>query len=94
MKDEDRKKIEEIMGGLTCPSSFKCAEKGFEHVCKTREAGLSGRKQLFCEDYITQKTCKFAESFGGEERTSVWVLLHVPASLVSFPEVEEVMYRQ
>jgi hypothetical protein len=66
VKDGDRKKIEELMGGMTCPSNFKCAEKGFAHVCKTRTAGLSGRKQLFCEDYVTQKVCKFAESFGGE----------------------------
>jgi hypothetical protein len=66
VKDEDKEKIEEIMGGMTCPSNFKCAEKGFEHVCKTREAGLSGRKQLFCEDYTNQKVCKFADSFRGK----------------------------
>lgn len=66
MKDEDRKKIEELMAGMTCPSNFKCAEKGFEHLCKTREIGLDGRKQLLCdEDREKQKACKFADAFGG-----------------------------
>jgi hypothetical protein len=26
MKEEDRKKIEEIMGEMSCPKSFKCAD--------------------------------------------------------------------
>lgn len=67
MRDEYRKKIEETtMAGKTCSSDFKYTEEGFEHLCKTREIGQDGRKQIICEeDRDKQKACKFADWFGG-----------------------------
>ncbi len=55
--DEVRKTIEEIMGKLQCPGNFKCAESGFEVLCKARRIGM--------EDYLEcleerSSTCKFA----------------------------------
>ncbi len=66
MQDEYRKRIEEMMAGMTCPSNFKSTEKSFEHICKTREIGQDGRKQLLCEENREkQQACKFADWFGG-----------------------------
>ncbi|MBU2622901.1 MAG: hypothetical protein KKD92_11350 [Proteobacteria bacterium] len=39
MKDEDRKKTEEIMAGIQCPKNFKCAESGLDHLCKAEDFG-------------------------------------------------------
>lgn len=40
MKEEDRKKIVEIIDGMHCPKNFKCVENGFELLCKVKECGL------------------------------------------------------
>ncbi|MCP4612415.1 MAG: hypothetical protein GY845_27270 [Planctomycetes bacterium] len=62
MKEEDRKKIEEIMGEMSCPKSFKCAESGFEMLCKAKDKkGLKG--YLDCLDAEASR-CTFAISFG------------------------------
>jgi hypothetical protein len=66
LRDEERKKIEEIIAGRTCPSNFKCTKEGFECLCRTTEVGLGGPKKLLCEeDRETQKTCTFADWYGG-----------------------------
>jgi hypothetical protein len=61
MKDEHKKKIEEIMGAMQCPKDFKCAKKGFGHLCKAKDIGVE--KYLACleED---PSACSFALSFG------------------------------
>jgi hypothetical protein len=61
MKDEDRENIEEIMAGMQCPKNFKCAEGGFEHLCKAKDTGLER-----CLDCLEEKpsACSFAMSFG------------------------------
>ena len=61
MKEEDRKKLEEIMAGMKCPKDFKCAKSGFEQLCKSRDIGL--------ENYLDclegpPSDCSFALSFG------------------------------
>jgi hypothetical protein len=61
MKEEDRKKIEELMGEMSCPHNFKCAESGFERLCKSKDVGLE--EFLVClEDDAW--LCKFAVPFG------------------------------
>ena len=40
MKQEVRKKIQEIMGEMVCPANFKCAEPGFEELCKAKDVGV------------------------------------------------------
>jgi hypothetical protein len=61
MKDEDRKKIEEILAGLQCPKNFKCADGGFERLCKARDIGL--KNYLDCLEG-NPSACSFALSFG------------------------------
>ncbi len=64
MKTEDRKKIEEIMGGIQCSKGFKCAESGFDTVqlCKA-ETFFGVVDYLGCLD-ANPKACSFALSFG------------------------------
>ncbi len=61
MKDEDRKKIEEIMAGMQCPKKFKCAEHGFERLCKAKDIGLESYLGCLEEN---PSSCSFALSFG------------------------------
>ncbi|MFC2027806.1 hypothetical protein ACFLU3_03865 [Chloroflexota bacterium] len=61
MEEEDRKKVEEIMGEMSCPQSFKCEELGSEMLCKAEDHGMEG--YLDClED--NRSRCNFALSFG------------------------------
>ena len=62
MKDGDRKIIEEIMAGMKCPKDFKCAESGFEKLCKAKD--LSLKHYLVCLDETLQE-CPFSLPFGG-----------------------------
>jgi hypothetical protein len=61
MKDEDRKKIEEILDKMVCPKNFKCADSGFENLCKARDIGLE--RYLDCLEG-TPTACLYALSFG------------------------------
>jgi hypothetical protein len=61
MKEEHRKKIQEIIGEMKCPKNFECAEMGFENLCKARDFGLE--RYLEClEKYPGQ--CRFALRYG------------------------------
>ena len=62
MKVVDRKKIEEVMGEIRCPKNFKCAESGFERLCKAEDVGI--REYLVCLEE-TAWSCAFALSFAG-----------------------------
>ena len=46
MKKEIGKKIREIIGKMQCPKDFKCAELGFEGLCKAKY--IWKKKQLVC----------------------------------------------
>jgi hypothetical protein len=61
MKDDDRKKIEEILAGMNCPKNFKCADGGFERLCKAEDKGLDN--YLVCLEG-NPSACSFALSFG------------------------------
>jgi len=39
MKAEDRQKIDELIGRSECPKHFKCAESGFQELCKAVDVG-------------------------------------------------------
>ncbi|MFC2027965.1 hypothetical protein ACFLU3_04695, partial [Chloroflexota bacterium] len=62
MKEEDRKKIEEIMGKMSCPQNYKCTDEGFEKLCKAKD--MKGVKRFIecLED--NPKDCTFTRSFG------------------------------
>jgi hypothetical protein len=57
MKEEYRKKIEEIIDGIRCPDNFKCVEGGFERLCKATECGLE--YHLECLETNRMFPCKF-----------------------------------
>ncbi len=59
--EEVRKAIEEIMGQMECPADFKCAESGFEVLCKAEDFGLEHYVECLEAD---AGHCKFAVSFG------------------------------
>jgi len=61
MKDEDRKKIEEIIAGMQCPKNFKCAENGFENLCRAKDFGVENYLDCLEEN---PAECPFALSFG------------------------------
>ena len=61
MEESVRKKIEEIMAGMTCPKAFRCAESGFEVLCRARDVGHEG--YLECLEK-RETMCTFALSFG------------------------------
>ena len=61
MNEEEKKKIEEILEGLKCPKDFRCAQSGFERLCKARDIGLKSLLDCLEEN---PATCKFALSFG------------------------------
>jgi hypothetical protein len=62
MDDETRRKIDDIIAGMSCPKAFRCAESGFERLCSAQDIGL--------DDYLVcledrPGTCSFALPFGG-----------------------------
>jgi hypothetical protein len=60
MKEEDRKKIQEIIDGIQCAKNFKCAEGGFENLCKPRDFG--DENSFHCLDE-TSPSCPFASLY-------------------------------
>lgn len=61
MNEEEKQKIEQIIDGLKCPKDFRCAQSGFERLCKARDIGM--KSLLLCFDEKSAK-CEFALSFG------------------------------
>ena len=61
MKDDDRRRIEEIIGKVQCPKNFKCAESGFENLCKAKDFGIDNYLECLEE---SPRQCKFALPFG------------------------------
>ncbi len=60
MKKAYQAKIEEIVGEMSCPKKFRCAEAGFENMCKAEDYGHD--RYLEClED--SPEDCPFALSF-------------------------------
>lgn len=37
MRDEDRRKIKELLGTLKCPKGFDCAASGFRYLCEAEK---------------------------------------------------------
>lgn len=61
IKEENKKKIQEIIGEMHCPKYFRCAESGFENLCKAKDCGLEN--YLVCLEG-SPLDCKFAVPFG------------------------------
>jgi hypothetical protein len=61
MKEEQQKKIEEIIAGMICTKGFKCAECGFEHLCKAHDSGIENCLTCLEEE---PGQCPFAVTIG------------------------------
>ena len=61
MKEEDRKRIKDIIGQMQCPKNFKCANSGFDNLCRARDFGLEN--YLECLE-ANPSECRFALPFG------------------------------
>ncbi len=61
MEEDDKRKIEEIIGGMQCPSNFKCCQSGLGKICKVKDIGL--KDYLDCLEENPLK-CTFALPFG------------------------------
>ena len=61
MEKDYKKEIEGIIGEMTCPKNFKCAESGFEDLCKAKDVGLDS--YLKCLE-SNPSNCNFAFSYG------------------------------
>ena len=61
MKSDDRKKLEEIIGGLKCPKDFRCYQAGFDTLCKAKKMEDGGVAfYLECLEKDTQQ-CIFSK---------------------------------
>ncbi len=60
MDPETKAKIETIIGGMQCPKSFKCADSGFDTLCKARDFGDDRYLQCL-ED--PSHACDFAKEY-------------------------------
>ncbi len=46
MKEKTKKKIEKIIGKISCPKHFKCAKSDFKYLCRAKDIGL--KSHLLC----------------------------------------------
>jgi hypothetical protein len=60
MKEEDRKKLEQLMGEIQCPKDFKCVKENFGSLCQVRKSGND--EHLECLE-INPSLCPFAVPF-------------------------------
>jgi hypothetical protein len=63
MEDEVTKNIDEILAGMYCSKNFKCAESGFERLCKAKYIGLE--RFLECLE-ANPADCSFAMPVGDQ----------------------------
>jgi hypothetical protein len=60
--EETRRQIDDIMGAMDCPKRFRCAENGFEELCRAEDIHLD--HHLVCLEERPE-ACSFAVPFGG-----------------------------
>ena len=61
MDEETRKQIDDIIGQMQCPKGFRCADSGFEQLCKAKNIGLEHYLECGEDD---APSCKFSLTFG------------------------------
>jgi len=47
MKEEEKKKIEKLMGEIQCPKDFKCVKDNFACLCQVRKFGSDEHLECF-----------------------------------------------
>jgi hypothetical protein len=61
VKEEDKRRIEELIAGMECPKGFRCIDSNSEDLCKAKDFGLEN--YLECLDH-NPHACKFTLRFG------------------------------
>ena len=61
MNEEEKRRIQDIIGRMQCPKHFKCADSGFENLCRAKDFGLESFLECLDEN---PSTCKFSIFFG------------------------------
>ncbi len=61
MEQEQKQKLEEIIGDLQCPKDFICYRSGLEELCKAEDIGQESF--LVCREE-GGKRCKFSVNYG------------------------------
>lgn len=61
MEKDIKKKIEKIIGGISCQKDFKCYKSGFKNLCKAKDTGLN--EYLDCLEE-NPRSCEFSLTFG------------------------------
>lgn len=57
MEEKIRKKVESIIGQMSCPKDFKCAKSDFKYLCLAKDIGL--KSHLLCLERAPFK-CHFS----------------------------------
>ena len=78
MREKEKKQIENIIGHMKCPKNFKCADSGFERLCKARDFGLD--KFLECLEESPSE-CPFALPFGSTHFCQCPLRVHLAKAL-------------
>jgi hypothetical protein len=60
MKEEEKKKIEEIMGEIQCPKDFICLKENFDRLCQVKK--FESNEHLECLEKNPSQ-CPFAVAF-------------------------------
>ena len=76
--EAQRKKIEEIIDGMSSPKDFQCEESGFEIVCKARDVGLEARLECLAPE---AQECPFAVPLGDAHYCHCPLRLHIAREL-------------
>ena len=76
--EAQRKKVEEIIGGMSCPKDFQCAASGFEILCKAKDWGLEGHLECLEPD---SRGCLFAVPFGHDHFCNCPVRVYLAKNL-------------
>lgn len=58
---EQKVQIEEIANGLNCPKDLKCADSGFDTLCKAMDLGFDSVLECMAGD---EEICKFRVRLG------------------------------
>ncbi len=60
MANLDREMAEKLLDGRRCPKEVRCADSGFERLCRTKDIGLD----RFLECLETEEGCTFSFRMG------------------------------
>lgn len=61
MPDEKiKKKLEAIIGGVSCPKDFKCCESAFQQLCKAKDIGMESFLECLEDNPLN---CTFSLSY-------------------------------